>query len=338
MGKIILVLLVAGIGIWLLSGLFPVDMADTKPVQISIESGSSVNTIAKQLYDKRLIRSPFIFKLYVRYQGLTSLLKAGSYSISPSQSAAAIAKTLAEGKSEEIVITVPEGYSVADIDALMASKGLGQPGDILECARHCDFATFDFLPRRTAVQEATALSVGPYLEGYLFPDTYYVSTAGYQPKFFLERMLGTFRSKIVTPYGAEAAESGHTMNDILIMASMVQDESRGDEDERGTVAGILWNRLKNGTLLGVDATVRYALRKPREPLTRTDLDLDSPYNTRKEAGLPPTPIANPGEQAIVAALRPKTTDYWYYLHDAQGVIHYARTNDEHNANRARYLR
>ena len=104
------------------------------------------------------------------------------------------------------------------------------------------------------------------------------------------------------------------------------------------VSGILWKRFDEGMGLGVDAAIRYILDKPTAVLTRVDLEVDSPYNLRKYRGLPPGPIANPGIRSIEAALRPQASDYYYYLHGTDGVIRYAVTNDEHNENKARYLR
>ena len=121
------------------------------------------------------------------------------------------------------------------------------------------------------------------------------------------------------------------------MASIVEREER-DPAERPTVAGILWNRYDANIGLGADATVLYGLGRTKGGLSYEDLQSDSPYNTRKYAGLPPTPISNPNISSIRAALYPEDTDYWYYLHDSDGGIHYAKTLDEHNVNKARYIR
>ncbi len=121
------------------------------------------------------------------------------------------------------------------------------------------------------------------------------------------------------------------------MASLIEKEAAGDS-ERGTISGILWKRLDEGIVLGVDAAVRYAVQKePREPLTRADLESDSPYNIRVRAGLTPGPIANPGLASIEAALKPQASPYYYYLHGTDGQIRYATTNEEHNVNKAKYL-
>ena len=323
-------------GLWFWHAVSPVDSSKTKEESFTVASGESISVIAAHLHDRGLIRSPWAFKLYARSTGVSGKLQAGSFALSPSESLSNIISILHSGKSQEFLVTIPEGYTVADIDALLASKGLGKPGDIIDCAFRCDFETFDFLPA-AAAQGGEALEIGSVLEGYLFPETYAVSPADYVPKFFLERMLGTFRKRIVIGYEKDIAESGRPVADIVSMASLIEEESRHDE-ERAMVSGILWKRLDAGVVLGVDATTRYRLAKKTDVLTKSDVEIESTYNTRRTQGLPPSPITNPGESSIIAALQPKSSEYWYYLHGTDGVIRYAVTNDEHNRNRARYLR
>ncbi len=326
---IVIIAAVLAISFWWL--IRPVDSSSLKKVTIQFPRGASVAQISEILEDRNVIRSNLAFSLYVRMHGLSSKLKAGSFVFSPSMNVQDVLRVLVEGKSSTMMVLIPEGSTIADIDAILASRGLGSSGDVLRCARSCDFSSFTFLPKKTAGQAS-------FLEGYLFPETYAVERDQYVPKFFLERMLGEFRSRIIDQYGAEIGKSGRSLHDLVIMSSLLERESRRGE-ERPIVAGILWKRLSGRVLLGVDATLVYGLEKGKgEHLTKTDLASDSPYNSRRFHGLPPSPIANTGESAFLAALRPKTSAYWYYLHDAQGVIHYAVTNDEHNMNRARYLR
>ena len=313
----------------------PFDVKKTNDILVKITAGQSVSSIALSLHNASVIRSPLAFKVYAKIVGASTKLRAGAFFLRPSQSLGEIIEILETGATKQISITIPEGYTVADIDRLLASKGLGEPGAIIDCAFRCDFSTFEFLPTKPA--GSRELGYGSRLEGYLFPETYFVDVGDYQPKFFIERMLGTFRSRIITPYAAEANRSGRSLSDLVIMASLLQEESRG-EKEPPIVAGILWKRLASGMSLGVDATIRYALSKPTAVLTKADVDADFAYNTRVHRGLPPSPIANPGEIFFVAALRPIISTYWYYLHGNDGRIHYAVTNDEHNVNRARYLR
>ncbi len=341
--KILMFAVVFGIisSLWFYHALSPVDASSSKNVPVNIEQGSSLSAIASELSDAALIRSPLAFTIYARITGNAASLQAGVFSLSPSMSTRGIIEMLVSGKSQEFSVTIPEGFTVADIDRLLASKGLGKEGDIVDCAFHCDFSTFEFLPTPILNPSPkgggeTGLRVGSRLEGYLFPDTYSMSPSDYVPKFFLERMLGNFRKRIVTPYASEAKREGMTFGGFVTMASLVEAESRHAE-ERAFIAGILWKRLQNRVVLGVDATTRYVLGKRTESLTKADVETDSPYNTRRRQGLPPSPICNGGESSFLAALRPKDSKYWYYLHDPKGVIHYAVTNDEHNLNKARYL-
>ncbi len=337
MKKIIWILILIGIIFagWFWLNTRPVDASSKQNILVKIESGDSLSSITATLAEKDLIRSETAFKWYARAAGTSGKIKAGAFLLNPSQSASEILEVLTTGKSQQISVTIPEGYSVSDIDALMASKGLGASGAILDCAFRCDFSTFDFLPLKAVGNRE--LGYGSRLEGYLFPETYYIDIADYQPKFFLERLLGTFRKRVITAYEADIKKSGRSLGDLVIMASIVEKESRVGT-ERPIVAGILWKRLDTGIALGVDATLRYALGKPTGAITQTDLGSTTVYNTRTNRDLPPSPIANVGESAIRATLHPETSGYWYYLHDPSGLIHYAVTNDEHNQNRARYLR
>lgn len=329
--------------LWFWHALSPVDSGNAKNIPVTIEQGSSVSTIATKLSGAKLIRSAFAFKTYARFTGNAGSLQAGVFALNPAMSTRDIAKAIVSGKSQEFLVTIPEGFTVADIDRLLASKGLGKEGDVLDCAFRCDFSTFEFLPSTLTPNPSPGgrgepeIRIGSRLEGYLFPDTYSVSPTDYVPKFFLERMLGTFRKRIVTAQEAGIKNSGRTLADLVTMASLVESESRHAE-ERAVIAGILWKRLKNHVVLGVDATTRYVLGKKTEPLTKSDVEIDSPYNTRRTQGLPPTPITNAGESSFLAALKPKDSPYWYYLHGSDGAIHYAITNDEHNVNKARYIR
>ena len=323
--------IVAAVWIWWASK--PADATAVRTRVVVVEQGMSLGDIAALLSTQELIRSPFMFRVRAWFSGSAGSLKAGAYEFSASMRLSEIIDVLRRGRVHEVRVTIPEGLTLRELDALMASKGLGAPGDLLDCARRCDFSTFDFLPSAAATDDP---SVGSRLEGYLFPETYAVSPTEYHPKFFLERMLGTFRARVISPYAREIEQGDHSLRELVIMASLIEEEAARD-DERTMIAGILWKRLDAGIVLGVDATTRYELRKQREPLTKADLEARTPYNTRRQRGLPPSPIANPGERSLVAALRPQSSRYWYYLHGADGVIRYAETDAEHIANKRKYL-
>ncbi|MDD4627812.1 MAG: endolytic transglycosylase MltG [Candidatus Peribacteraceae bacterium] len=329
---LVIVVLVFGTFLWYKFELRPLERGSEKRQKVEITAGSSVSDIADELSEKEIIRSPLAFKVFVRMNGREKGLQAGTFLLRPSMSVAEIVEVLRAGKSEEVSITIPEGWTLKDIDTLFARKGITESGSLIICANSCDFSSFEFLTNVTGLAPR-----GGKVEGYLFPDTYFVSTQDFVPKFFLERMLTTFRKSVLSKYGEEMAKSGHSLQEIMTMASLIEAETRTDT-ERPIVAGILWKRYKEGMGLGVDATVRYILDKPSDTITVEDLEVQSPYNTRKFKGLPPGPIASPGLSSVLAALRPEESPYWFYLHDTKGLIHYAVTNEEHNTNRARYLK
>lgn len=318
--------------VWYTVNLSPVN-DDGAPHVLKIPKGSSVIFIANELEKQNLIRSANVFRFYVARQGKTAGLQAGSFALNSAMSVSEIVDALSGGKAGQIVITVPEGFTVKDIDALLAAKNLIKAGDLIACAQTCDFNTFAFLPLRSS---QTKTGRGGLLEGFLYPETYFVLAEGFEPKFFLERMLGLFRDRVVVGLKQDIKDSKRSLDDIVIMASLIEAETRAAA-ERPVVAGILWKRHDAKMGLGVDATVRYILEKPTAALTDKDLAIDSYYNLRKYRGLPPGPIDNPGLSAIIAALHPEDSPYFYYLHDHNGFIHYAMTNEEQNENRARYL-
>lgn len=327
---IALVALIVGSWLWYRSALGAADSSSDARVPFAVPTGAGLSSVAADLEEKDLIRSSFAFSTHARWNGQDRLIRAGAYVLQPSMTAAEILEVLTGGAAGEVSITIPEGFTVADIDRLMAAKGFTATGAIMECSKTCAFADFPFLP--------TTGGPGGRVEGYLYPDTYFVGGEGSDPEAFLGRLLSTFKTKVVDGLNDGIAASGKSLHEIVTMASLVEKEAAGD-DERAPIAGILWKRLDVGMILGVDAAVRYAVdKKPTQPLTGTDLASDSPYNIRRHAGLTPGPIANPGFSSIQAALEPETTPYFYYLHGTDGQIRYAVTNDEHNANKAKYLR
>lgn len=308
-------------------------------VPFTIATGESVEGIAERLEEQELVRSALLFRVVVTWRGWSRELRAGNYILTAGQSMEEIAQILREGRERDEKVTIPEGFTVAEIDELLVTKRFAAAGEITACAREgCDFSSFGFLPplpRRRGTSPPPG--VGSRLEGYLFPDTYYVAVREFTPQGFLTRPLRTFQERIVEGLAEELRHSGRSPHMVITMASLIEEETR-IERERNIVAGILWKRLDAGMGLDVDATLRYALGKRSSPLTAADLEIDSPYNTRRYRGLPPGPIANPGLSSIRAALHPEESPYWYYLHDASGRIHYARTNDEHNENKRKHLR
>ena len=286
-----------------------------------IQNNETPRQIAERLATADLITSPWAFVRYADQKGFDVRLQAGRFYLPGGATIPQIAEALTDARPQEISVTIREGLTNAEIDAHLASLKLIDPGEFVQCVAACDFSAFPFLPAEAELRE-----------GFFFPDTYYVDPDNFNVEAFAQRLLRTFDDKTKAIFG-QAERNGW---EILKMASIVEKESRKSA-ERPIVAGILWKRYDAGQLIGADATTRYAVNKATEALTIEDLRDDNPWNTRAVVGLPPGAICNPGLDAIQAAANPTASEYWYYLHDPQGDIHYATTNDEHNANKARYL-
>ncbi len=327
---LILIFIVSGF-IWYKYSLTPANLTNQNSHAVKIEVGSTTNQIADILFEKGLIRSKFVFLLHVKLSGNDGQLQAGKFVLKNSMSVPEMVEILKFGFADELIVTIPEGFSVQEIDDLLASKGVIEGGEIVKCASDCDFETYTFLPSGDGQADR-----GGKLEGYLFPETYYIEVENFVPKFFIERMLNTFRKKVLETFPNEFPHPTRSLHQLVTMASLIEEEAI-TEEERPVIAGILWKRFDDGRGLGVDATVRYITDKQTEPITTGDLNVNSPYNTRKFRGLPPGPIASPGIDSIRATLFPEESKYWYYLHDPEGKIHYAVSNEEHNLNRMQYL-
>lgn len=325
------VVLIVGAWGWYLLQLRPLDGSADAIHMIAIPKGTSVRGIGELLEDQGIIRSSTAFRIRARRRGDDGGLQAGSFALSPAMDVDSILDALVGASAQQMKLTIPEGFTVKDIDRLVASKGLAATGAILECAQTCDFSSFTFVPKGK-----TLASRGGMLEGYLYPDTYFVSTADFVPKFFLERLLSTFRERVIVTFEAQKQTTKRTWHEIVTMASLIEEETRA-QAERPVVSGILWKRFDANQGLAVDAALRYILEKPSAAITKDDLLADTPYNLRRYRGLPPGPIANSGIGSVKAALQPEPSPYWYYLHGKDGQIRYAETNDEHNLNKAKYL-
>ncbi|MBT3293480.1 endolytic transglycosylase MltG [Candidatus Peregrinibacteria bacterium] len=331
LAAVIIVLLFTTFG-WYRFSLLPVDSGSQERHNIKIPQGTSVKGVAQILKDKGVIKSPLSFELFIRFKRSADNVQAGTFIIRSSQSVSEIAEILRTGKAEEAIITIPEGYTVTQIDTLLSEKGFSEAGEISKCARTCDFSSFEFLPEVEGLAQR-----GGKLEGYLYPDTYYVAKEDFVAKFFLERMLTTFRKRVLMQYEEAIEKSDRTIHELVTMASLIEKETRSDA-QRPVVSGILWKRYDDERGLGVDATVRYILNKPTDEITREDLNNGSMYNTRKFRGLPPGPISTISIESFKASIKPEQSPYWYYLHGTDGQIHYAESNEEHNINRYNYIK
>jgi len=307
---LLLSLLVGGIVVWKILSLPPADFP--VGVSITVPSGASLYKIAELLKEKGVIRSEAAFTLTVRYRGAESRLLAGDYLFSSALSLSQVVGRLVGGVHgiERMRITIPEGTSVAGMGRIFKKT----------------FLQFD---------DAQFVTLAGESEGYLFPDTYFFfSTATSGP--IIDTLKKNFLEKTDLLY-QEATANKKSWSDLVIMASIIEEETVTPKDRR-IVSGILWKRLAKKMPLQVDAPFAYDIGKNSETLTLDDLKIDSPYNTYRNYGLPPTPISNPGLDAIDAALHPETSPYFFYLSGKDGVIYYAKTFEEHKINKEKYLR
>ncbi|MEK7672942.1 MAG: endolytic transglycosylase MltG [Patescibacteria group bacterium] len=305
----------------------PVDKNDDEVVSFQVKKGAAVKEIAASLEEKGLINSDTSFYLYTKFNSLGENILAGRFKLKPSMNTPEIIAALSDPAQAQFVITIQEGLRIRDIDTKLVELGLGESGDFMQAVKDFDgWEYYSFLDQ----EKLSSLELP--LEGYIYPDTYFLDPADFESQDLIYLALDNFEKKFADLQGQLKR---HSVHEIVTMGSIIENEVFGAKDRR-LVSGILWKRLESGWTLGADATLLY-ITKDRH-LSASELDLDSPYNTRKNLGLPPGPISNPSIESIEAAMFPESNDYWFYLTTLDtGEVIYARTNDEHNANRAKYL-
>lgn len=294
-----------------------------------VERGDGAWEVGRKLEQEGLIARTIFFVFYAWENKITGALKAGKYMVRPDMSPAHIAEMMARGEvfRDEIAVTIPEGFTAREVEKRFRDAGLF----LREQKTVSDFTAGDFQAAHDFLSDAPE-NAG--LEGYLFPDTYYIERSATIASV-IDRMLKNFGKKFDADLRAAARVQGARIFDIVTMASLVQKEVITEYDMK-IAAGLLWKRLAIGMPLQVDATVAYAAG--RNAITREDLAVDSPYNTYRYKGLPPGPIANPGIQALRAALYSTESDYLFYLSKPNKETVFSKTLREHNIAKEKYLR
>lgn len=282
-----------------------------KGEKISIKEGMTLNQISALLEKNNAIRSPFLFEALVILRTGEEGVIAGEYFLYEPINVFDLSARLTQGLFgiEKIRITFPEGSTTADMAAILSKN----------------IPTFDY---------ELFFSLAKEKEGYLFPDTYFFfSNVG--AKQVVENMRENFDMRIL---GIEEKikASGRSLEDIVIMASLIERETNTEKDRR-LVSSVLWNRIDADMLLQVDAVFGYIMDKTTFELTVEDLRIDSPHNTYKHKGLPISPIANPGIDSLKAAASPTPTEYMFFLSDRNGKMYYAIDFEGHKKNRVLYL-
>ena len=320
---VLLAAILGGVLFWLRSAAYVDRALPAHETDVVIPKGSTFAEITALLQRRGVIAHSTIFRLLAKAEGAEEHARAGEYRFRAHESNSEILQSLVSGGAEIAVwFTIPEGFTAKQIAQALAAHGLG------EAKRFAD----DFLAQSTTIDGQQTKN----LEGYLFPSTY-LMPRGVTPPQAASIMLDQFRTELPADAALLAKAHGLTIPQVVTLASLIEREAKAD-DERALMAGVYYNRLRRNMPLQVDATIEYALPQHKTELSRADLALDSPYNTYKYAGLPPTPIANPGKPSLDAAFHPRPSGYLYYVYMGNGHHAFAKTLGEHNANVAKYLR
>ncbi|MEK7061002.1 MAG: endolytic transglycosylase MltG [Patescibacteria group bacterium] len=308
---IITIAIISG-AIWWKAGTSPVNSQDKKQYTFVIGKNESVREISNRLREEGFIKDRVAFFVLVNFiLDVDKNIQAGDHRLSPSMNTREIAKSLTLA-TNDIWVTIPEGLRAEEI------------ADILKK----EITSYNDSWRKKLIEN----------EGYLFPDTYLV------PKVAeIDQILLIFKSTFETKYnGLDKSKTKFSKDEIVTIASLVEREAKHASD-RPLVASVIINRLGLGMKLDIDATVQYALGYQedekdwwKKALTFEDLEINSPYNTYRNAGLPPSPISNPGLASLEAAISPANTNYLYYISDKSGINRYAETLEEHNQNIEKY--
>lgn len=316
-------------------------------IQITISEDMTLKEYGKLLEENGVIEYPSVFAFYADLRGKSPNFAPGDYTVNPSMNYDQLLSTVSQKTAvtrETVVVVIPEGYTVDDIiDTLVNKYGLSSEEELVDAVQNYDF-DYWFVDQLENLRDGRKYR----LEGYLYPDTYYYYTDA-SAETIINKMLSNFDTKMkqtfknaiadgenyVEKINNLCAERGYTFDDIVILASMIQMEAFYDI-EYGTISSVFNNRLANpsktGGLLGSDATIYYILDEHPDTLTQAQLEIDSPYNTRKYAGLPPGSITNPTYLAINYALYPEKTDYYYFVAKKDGYNLFAKTYAQHLKN------
>ena len=315
--------IVGAASLWFRDAVYGDASMPAQQTDVVIPRGSSFGQVAGLLRDKGVLAHPLAFRLLARLRHVDNDVKAGEYRFPAHQTSDAVLQRIVRGEQFAIWVTLPEGYTAREIAQALAGRSLGDAG----------------LYERTFLQ-AGGISIDgvqtPNLEGYLFPSTYLIPIDD-SPAAVAKVLVDQFRRELPPDAARRARALGQTVPGVVTVASLVEREGKADED-RPLIASVIYNRLRLGMPLEVDASIEYAFPEHHDVITKRDLEIDSPYNTYRHLGLPPTPIANPGKASLDAAFAPAESDYLYYVAKPDGHSAFAKTLQEHNANVERYLK
>lgn len=281
-----------------------------KTTIIYFENGSSLRHIAHTLEKEGVITQARLFEWVARSRGEEKSLRAGEYEFEAGLKPAQILEKMVKGQIKIYPMTIPEGFNLADIGKLAVARGITTPEEWSQLI----------------TQSPTPLEGNP-LEGYLFPDTYFIErrTRGIQ---LIDAMVGLFKKKITPEFIQKAAEKGFTLHQWVTLASLIEKET-GVAAERPLIASVFINRLQKNMLLQTDPSVIYGIPNFDGNLTHENLQTPNPYNTYLNAGLPKGPICSPGMGSFMAVLNAPQTEYLYFVAKGDGTHYFSKTLEEH---------
>ncbi len=308
-----------------------VESAGTKPliaqdVVFEVPKGASGPKLPKLLHEAKLLESVLPAQYYLKLH--PAFPKFGKHQLTRGMTLSQVTDALAGTPiPDDVAVTIIEGWRLIDTDTELASwtPPLSPKGAYQAAAGD---------PKRFKIPFTFT---APDLEGYLLPETYMVPATGFEPEGLIQRQLDSFNAKFASPYADEIAKSGHTLHELVIVASMLEREEPKPEN-RPIIAGIIYKRLTKKYPLGIDATSRYSLPdwNDRAKFLGKLRDPNDPYNTRLRPGLPAGPIGSPTLASLLAALRPTASEWLYYLHDKNHDVHFAKNAEAHEANRKQF--
>ncbi|WP_068615905.1 endolytic transglycosylase MltG [Paenibacillus tuaregi] len=329
---LVLVFIIGGAAVYAYIQTRPVSSSGAD-IKVNIPEGSGTSLIADQLQREGIIKNALLFKVYLKYKSEGSRFQAGTYALSPSMTYDQIIGKLNHGdvvKADMVHFTIPEGYTVMQMADRLSGEGIVDKAQFLKLAKDPSGIELPLL------KEIPSQPKQLYrLEGLLFPETYELKK-GSSEQEIMTRMLEELQSRLdeIPDWHLKLQKSKMSLTEVLTVASLIEREVVVDK-ERKLVASVIYNRLKKGMKLEIDATIQYLLGKPKERLLNSDLrKVDSPYNTYLYKGLPPGPIASPSLKSIEAALEPDTSDYLFYVTKKDGSHEhlFAKTYAEHLKN------
>lgn len=331
---VLLVLILAAFGV-VYDQLFRTDGSLVDPISIELKDGEGVHALVDRLEEQGVIENAAVLRKYLSFKGVDRKIQTGIYTFTPPLSIARIAEVLLHPEKNEMSITVIPGWDLREITAYFVARGFGTEEEFT--------ALIGKSAIRNKVGSARPESIKKYalakhipdtasLEGYLAPETYRVF-ANASAEQVVEKLFAHRDSQFTEQMYEDIAASKRSVHEIIIMASLLEREVRSPDD-RKKVADLFWRRYDMGWALQADSTVHYIVNKKGDVYTTAkDRQTDSPWNTYKYPGLPEGPISTPSMSSIMAAMYPEKNDAWYFLTTHEGRVIYAKTLQEHNANK-----